>query len=274
MSPLNHPNGSIRSQLRNGHGAELRPARGQRKVLALMLILAFLLLMALLNRVLRPTMAGFVPLPIQDNGCLSYETAFAKEEGSKLEKKVCFERRLNGGFVERDGAVATPYGEDGLTDYSPRDIDALKRLPGISTTRIDRFVIRGMKRHSRYYGPADLEIGAIFYDGHPVTAFSRFNHTDVYVVELRPDIDATLTTKGPIARFFAMMMKRYDRLMYVPTVRDASSSDVFEKRYYSRTTGILQGLVRYRVIRDVDGHVVGEDPDDYRGRYTMTLKVE
>lgn len=43
----------------------------QRKVLALMLVLAFLLLMALLNRVFCPAMAGFVPLPIPDKGCLS-----------------------------------------------------------------------------------------------------------------------------------------------------------------------------------------------------------
>lgn len=62
--------------------------------------------------------------------------------------------------------------------------------------------------------------------------------------------------------------------MYAPTVRDSSSSDVIERRYYSRTTGILERLERNRVIRDVEGHIIGQDHDDYRGRYTMTREDE
>lgn len=229
-------------------------------------------LVALSDKFMGPKMAGFVPLPFADGQCLTYKASFAKEQNRPIENKVCFEKRNSGGFLEKEGPLETPYGENGLTNYAAQDIEKLKQVTGFKGINVfDKNIIKDMKNHSRFYSQANLQPGDVFYNKYTVREFADFNGKATFVVETAPWIDTTMTTKGPVGKAFWGFIKKYDKRIYKPTVRTGSSTDVVERYYYDKNTGILEGMERFRVIRDIEGSIIGEDNSDYQGKYTSIL---
>ncbi|MDP1852937.1 MAG: hypothetical protein Q8L26_01840 [Candidatus Omnitrophota bacterium] len=222
------------------------------------------------GRIARP-----VPFPFTDNECLNYEISYPNSNNPGTNSKVCF-RKKGDNFIERVSGVpwlsevlTTTFNLDGFSILSKEDIEYRmkafsrdKNLP-LFLQQEEKRVMKGMKEHCRYFGPLDLEAGDLFYNKFPVKEFSEYNNEPVYLVEVYPWRDTQYADKGLVSKFIQKLWlfsirRRQQFIMGYPK-RTKSSSDVMERLYYSRKSGVLMGSERLWVVRDVKGNVVSED---------------
>lgn len=212
-----------------------------------------------------PIKAPIVDFPFKDGQCLTYEQDFNLQQDEPASSKTCFHLDQDGFMEVWDGRTTT-YDIQGFADLSEKDIESWKNVlgenedkRGFAQNYLFDSVAKDLNYHNIFYGPLNLSIGHIFYNGHKVKEFAEYNNEPVYVVENSSWEDVRLADKGIISRTFWRIMFNYNRLVFKPTRRTGPSNDLIERLYYSRTTGILQGIERVWVVRDKDGNVLSAE---------------
>lgn len=228
-----------------------------------------------------PVKAPIVDFPFKDDQCLTYEQYFHLQQDESTNSKVCFQLDQDG-FIEVWDGRTTTYDSHGFANLSVNDIESWKNVLGeredkrsFAQNYLFDSIADDLNYHNIFYGPPDLSIGYIFYNGHKVKEFSEYNGESVYVVENSSWEDTRLTDKGIISKVFWRIMFDYNRLVFEPTQREGSSNDLIERLYYSRTTGILQGIERIWVVRDKNGNVLSsESPLKFKNNRTRLINSE
>lgn len=216
-----------------------------------------------------------VLFPFTDGECLTYEISYPNSNNPAVNSEVCFKKKGDN-FIEYVAGppwlarkLTTTYNLNGFSVLSQEDIDYRlkafsrdKNLP-LFLRQEEEKILRNIREHSKFFGPADLKPGDLFYNKFPVKEFSEYNGEPVYVVEIHPWENTQYRDKGLISKLFLNLFafgthRRQQFILGYPK-RAKASDDLIERHYYSRNSGVLVGSERLWVSRDIKGNIVSED---------------